>query len=177
MKFPPVRKTSLLDIRILNRVSGYPVPGKTTIYDSSQSIDPEIVPLNGGFLIKTLVLSISPFLRGLMLGPSAKTYAVSTSTSDTFSKYDIDESHLDLRSPCLSWGNRTVWNYPAHCCMLIFNRERLSGGGVGVILCSENPGVKVGDHVYGILSQSYWSSIASVTKKIIQMQISRNILS
>jgi hypothetical protein len=114
MKFPPVRKTSLLDIRILNRVSGYPVPGKTTIYDSSQSIDPEIVPLNGGFLIKTLVLSISPFLRGLMLGPSAKTYAVSTSTSDTFSKYDIDESHLDLRSPCLSWGNRTFWNYPAH---------------------------------------------------------------
>ena len=114
MKFPPVRKTSLLDIRILNRVSGYPVPGKTTIYDSSQSIDPEIDPLNGGFLIKTLVLSISPFLRGLMLGPSAKTYAVSTSTSDTFSKYDIDESHLDLRSPCLSWGNRTFWNYPAH---------------------------------------------------------------
>ena len=84
---------------------------------------------------------------------------------------------LDLRSPCLSWGNRTFWNYPPHCCMLIFNRERLNCGGVGVVLRSENPGVKVGDHVYGILSQLHWSSIVSVAKKIIQIQISRNILS
>ena len=61
--------------------------------------------------------------------------------------------------------------------MLIFNRERLRGGGVGVVLRSENPGVKVGDQVYGILSQLYWSSTASVAKKIIQIQISRNILS
>ena len=43
---------------------GYPVPGKTTIYDASQTIDLNTVPLNGGFLLKTLALSIDPFMRG-----------------------------------------------------------------------------------------------------------------
>jgi len=40
------------------------VPGKTTVYDATQSIDLETVPLNGGFLLKTLALSIDPFMRG-----------------------------------------------------------------------------------------------------------------
>jgi hypothetical protein len=43
---------------------GYPVLGKTTIYDASQNIDLETVPLNGVFLLKTLVLWIDPFMRG-----------------------------------------------------------------------------------------------------------------
>lgn len=43
---------------------GYPVPGKATIYDASQTIDLNAVPLNGGFLLKTLALSIDPFMRG-----------------------------------------------------------------------------------------------------------------
>ncbi|KAJ6472366.1 hypothetical protein C8R47DRAFT_1221872 [Mycena vitilis] len=45
---------------------GFPVPGETTVYDKSQTIDLETVPLNGGFLIKTLVLSIDPYFRVLM---------------------------------------------------------------------------------------------------------------
>ena len=44
--------------------TGYPIPGKTTVYDASQKIDLETVPLNGGFLLKTLALSIDPFMRG-----------------------------------------------------------------------------------------------------------------
>ena len=36
------------------------MPGKTTVYDDSQTIDLDTVPLNGGFLVKTLVLSIDP---------------------------------------------------------------------------------------------------------------------
>jgi NADPH-dependent curcumin reductase CurA len=40
------------------------VPGKTTVYDASRKIDLETVPLNGGFLVKTLVLSIDPYMRG-----------------------------------------------------------------------------------------------------------------
>ncbi|XP_006458933.1 hypothetical protein AGABI2DRAFT_183773 [Agaricus bisporus var. bisporus H97] len=52
--------------------SGYPEPGKTLVYDDSQTIDLDTVPLNGGFLIKTLVLSIDPYMRGRMRsgGPS-----------------------------------------------------------------------------------------------------------
>ncbi|KAJ7657319.1 hypothetical protein DFH06DRAFT_1197963 [Mycena polygramma] len=53
----------------------YPVPGETTVYDTSQTIDPETVPLNGGFLIKTLVLSVDPYFRGKMRAPEKKSYA------------------------------------------------------------------------------------------------------
>ncbi|KAK7038544.1 NAD(P)-binding protein [Favolaschia claudopus] len=41
--------------------SCYPVPGETTVYDTSETIDLETDPLNGGFLVKVLVLSIDPF--------------------------------------------------------------------------------------------------------------------
>ncbi|KAJ7119341.1 hypothetical protein C8R43DRAFT_1090963 [Mycena crocata] len=44
----------------------YPIPGETTVYDTSQTIDPDTVALNGGFLIKTLVLSVDPYFRGRM---------------------------------------------------------------------------------------------------------------
>ncbi|KAJ7274864.1 hypothetical protein C8J57DRAFT_1434614 [Mycena rebaudengoi] len=56
--------------------AGYPVPGETTVYDDTQTIDLETVPLNGGFLVKTLVLSIDPFLRGRMKAPNPKAYIV-----------------------------------------------------------------------------------------------------
>ncbi|KAJ7663249.1 NAD-P-binding protein [Mycena polygramma] len=46
----------------------YPIPGETTVYDTSQTIHLETHPLNGGFLVKTLVLSVDPYFRGLMDG-------------------------------------------------------------------------------------------------------------
>ncbi|GBE89547.1 Zinc-type alcohol dehydrogenase-like protein [Sparassis crispa] len=54
--------------------TGYPEPGKTTVYDPLQTIDLENVPLNGGVLIKTLVLSIDPYLRGRMRDVKVTTY-------------------------------------------------------------------------------------------------------
>ena len=47
-------------------MADYPVPGKHTVYDESETIDLENVPLNGGFLVKVLVLSMDPYLRGKM---------------------------------------------------------------------------------------------------------------
>ena len=41
----------------------YPEPGKTTVYDTTEKIDLQTVVLNGGVLIKTLELSIDPYLR------------------------------------------------------------------------------------------------------------------
>ncbi|KAJ7105513.1 hypothetical protein C8R44DRAFT_639090 [Mycena epipterygia] len=38
----------------------YPVPGKTTVYDTTETIDLSNVPLNGGFFTKVLMLSINP---------------------------------------------------------------------------------------------------------------------
>ena len=50
---------------LFNKVpTGYPVPGETTVWDESQKIDLENVPLNGGFLLKVLVVSIDPYQRG-----------------------------------------------------------------------------------------------------------------
>lgn len=56
---------------------GYPEPGKTTVYDETEIIDPETIALNGGFIVKTLTLSIDPYLRGKMREASAKSYSVS----------------------------------------------------------------------------------------------------
>ncbi|KAJ7745562.1 hypothetical protein DFH07DRAFT_869656 [Mycena maculata] len=49
-------------------------PGETTVYDSTETIDPETHPLNGGFLLKTLVLSVDPYMRGRMRAPDQKSY-------------------------------------------------------------------------------------------------------
>ncbi|KAJ7749931.1 alcohol dehydrogenase [Mycena metata] len=53
----------------------FPIPGETIVYDTSQKIDLETVPLNGGFLIKTLVLSIDPYMRGRMRPAEEKSYS------------------------------------------------------------------------------------------------------
>ncbi|KAK7038555.1 NADP-dependent oxidoreductase RED1 [Favolaschia claudopus] len=53
----------------------FPIPGETTIYDASQKIDLDNAPLNGGFLVKTLVLSLDPYMRGKMRSPEKKSYS------------------------------------------------------------------------------------------------------
>ncbi|KAJ6565814.1 alcohol dehydrogenase [Mycena vulgaris] len=52
----------------------FPIPGETTICDTTQTIDLDAAPLNGGFLIKTLVLSIDPYMRGRMRAPEVESY-------------------------------------------------------------------------------------------------------
>ncbi|GJE91329.1 NADP-dependent oxidoreductase [Phanerochaete sordida] len=101
----PVKNGRLL----FNEVpTGYPEPGKTTVYDDSQTIDLESVPLNGGVLVKILVVSVDPYLRGKMRDSSVKSYSAA---------FVIGEP---------------IFNF-----------------GVGVVLRSENPSVKAGDHLYG----------------------------
>jgi len=55
--------------------TGFPEPGKATVYDTTQKIDLESEPLNGGFLVKVLELSIDPYMRGRMRDPSEKSYS------------------------------------------------------------------------------------------------------
>ena len=57
--------------------SGYPEPGKTTVYDTTMTIDLETVVLNGGILIKVLELSIDPYIRSRMQEPETNSYSVS----------------------------------------------------------------------------------------------------
>ena len=51
---------------LTNRFVDYPIPGKTTVYDESETLDVDNVPLNGGYLLKVLCLSIDPYMRGRM---------------------------------------------------------------------------------------------------------------
>ncbi|EIM82740.1 alcohol dehydrogenase [Stereum hirsutum FP-91666 SS1] len=67
----------------------YPVPGKTTIHDTSQTIDLDNVPLEGGILVKTLVLSIDPYLRGLMIEPDPKNYAATFHIGEPISNFGV----------------------------------------------------------------------------------------
>ncbi|KAJ8514280.1 hypothetical protein ONZ45_g8167 [Pleurotus djamor] len=46
---------------------GWPVPGETTVYDASQTIDLDTVPLNGGFLVKTLYVSLDYWIYSRMV--------------------------------------------------------------------------------------------------------------
>ena len=58
----------------------FPEPGKTMVYDDSQTIDLDqdgATPLeHGTFLVKVLVLSVDPYLRGKMRDPKIESYTV-----------------------------------------------------------------------------------------------------
>ncbi|KAJ6510817.1 hypothetical protein C8R45DRAFT_965259 [Mycena sanguinolenta] len=59
--------------------TGIPVPGEHVVFERSHSIDLDGVPLNGGYLTKTLMLSPEPFMRERMRDlciPSYSTHAV-----------------------------------------------------------------------------------------------------
>ncbi|KAG9316551.1 alcohol dehydrogenase [Chiua virens] len=75
---------------IFNEVpTDYPVPGRTVVYDTTQTIDLENVPLNGGILLKTLVLSIDPYLRGRMRDSTVKSYNVPFQLGQPLQNYGV----------------------------------------------------------------------------------------
>ncbi|KAI9065187.1 NAD-P-binding protein [Trametes sanguinea] len=69
--------------------TGFPEPGKTTVYDDSETIDPDTVPLNGGFLVKVLVLSIDPYLRGKMRDAKQKSYSAAFELGKPLYNYGV----------------------------------------------------------------------------------------
>jgi NADPH-dependent curcumin reductase CurA len=52
-----------------------PVVGQHFKYDDTLSIDLDAVSLDGGFLVKNLVISPDPYLRGRMRDPSIPSYS------------------------------------------------------------------------------------------------------
>jgi NADPH-dependent curcumin reductase CurA len=59
------------------QTTDYPIAGKTVVYDESSTINLDNEPLKGGALIKTLILSVDPYLRGRMRAPEKSSYNVS----------------------------------------------------------------------------------------------------
>ena len=54
------------------------------VYDETETIDLENAPLDGGVLVKILVLSIDPYLRGKMRKAEIKSYSVGLSRGHAF---------------------------------------------------------------------------------------------
>ncbi|KAJ7355252.1 hypothetical protein DFH08DRAFT_852009 [Mycena albidolilacea] len=67
----------------------FPIPGETTVHDTSETIDLDSAPLNGGFLIKTLVLSVDPYMRGRMRRPEVKSYAAGFTIGAPLAGYGV----------------------------------------------------------------------------------------
>ncbi|KAI0056019.1 alcohol dehydrogenase [Artomyces pyxidatus] len=66
-----------------------PVPGKHTAHDTSKTIDLENVALRGGFLVKTIVLSIDPYMRLKLRDPSIKSYSVAYTLGEPLDGHGI----------------------------------------------------------------------------------------
>lgn len=56
---------------------GFPEPDEHIVYEESENIDLKEVELVGGFLAKTLVLSLDPAMRTRMRDPTTKAGSVS----------------------------------------------------------------------------------------------------
>lgn len=52
------------------------LPGEHLVYEAdAQTIDLENVPLDGGVLVKTLYISVDPYMRGRMRDPKIPSYS------------------------------------------------------------------------------------------------------
>ncbi|KAF8996531.1 alcohol dehydrogenase [Cyathus striatus] len=68
---------------------GYPEPGKTTVYDTTQTIDLDNAPLNGGLLLKILDVSIDPYLRGKMRDAKIESYVPAFKLGEPIYNYAV----------------------------------------------------------------------------------------
>ncbi|KAH6871380.1 alcohol dehydrogenase [Coprinopsis sp. MPI-PUGE-AT-0042] len=69
--------------------TSYPEPGKTTVFDNSQKIDLDNVALNGGYLVKTLYLSVDPYMRGRMRDPKKESYTPPFKVGDPLTGHGV----------------------------------------------------------------------------------------
>ncbi|KAG6917865.1 hypothetical protein DXG01_000635 [Tephrocybe rancida] len=111
--------------------TGYPIPGETTIYDTLSTIDIENVPLDGGVLLKTLVLSIDPYFRGMMHSPETKSYASTNTLKTSLSSHGVG---VVLRSahPTIQVGAH-VYGFLPHAEYSVASPAQFTSGALEVI--------------------------------------------
>lgn len=85
--------------------SGYPAPGRDITVNSSRSLDLDGPALNGGFITKTLWLSLDPYMRGRM-DRTMKRYIPPWEIGDTY--VHIDLLFLKVVIALIAWI-RLVW--------------------------------------------------------------------
>ncbi|KAJ6458192.1 alcohol dehydrogenase [Mycena sanguinolenta] len=65
------------------------VPKETTVHDTTRTIDLDFVLLNGGFLVKTLVISVDPYLRARMQRPEERSYMPPFTLGEPIANYGV----------------------------------------------------------------------------------------
>jgi NADPH-dependent curcumin reductase CurA len=68
---------------------GIPEADKISTFDTTTTIDLDAVPLNGGVLVKLLLISPDPYMRGRMRDPSVKSYVPAFKRNEPFGGYGI----------------------------------------------------------------------------------------
>jgi hypothetical protein len=92
---------------------GYPVLGETLIFDKNTTIDledPNLVP-TGSALVKTIVLSLDPYMRGRMRKPEAKSYSPPFTLGEPITGYGISEV-IRSNDPSVKPGDRVYGGVP-----------------------------------------------------------------
>jgi NADPH-dependent curcumin reductase CurA len=132
---------------IFNEIpSGYPEPGKATVVDRSEQIDVETVELHGGILVKTIVLSIDPYMRGRMRDEKIESYVVRTTYVERNGAISLNVS-CSRRLNSNKRGDSTLVPGDA-----IFEDDyRIDNHNVALVIRSEHEKYKKGDFVYGML--------------------------
>ena len=67
----PIRNAAVIFTQV---PTGYPESGKHLKYVTDRTIDLETVDTNNGIVVKNLVISIDPYMRGRMRDPTLKSY-------------------------------------------------------------------------------------------------------
>ncbi|KAG8715893.1 hypothetical protein FRC09_016212 [Ceratobasidium sp. 395] len=89
----------------------YPIPGETTVYDTSKEIDLDNAALNGGILTKALYLSIDPYLRGRMREVTSKSYSSAFKLGEPITGYGLGRTirseRPDVKVGDIVWSSET----------------------------------------------------------------------
>ena len=122
------------------------------MYDESETIDLDTVPLEGGVLLKMLSFSIDPYLRHRMIKPEGPQYeeTVVSSTSSSLSA-------PSLTPPLLRnlWRRVNCKHTPHNNVILeLIFAIRMENNGVAVVLRSADPAFQPGDHLWDMFRTS-----------------------
>ncbi|KAH8110288.1 hypothetical protein DFH11DRAFT_1547594 [Phellopilus nigrolimitatus] len=114
--------------------NGLPVPGETTTYDTSQTIDLDTVDLNGGFLVRLLAVSLDPYMRNRMRPADVEGDMVAFDLGGTVTGFGVGEV-LRSESATVKAGEH-VYGFMPYQHYVVFPNMDSSVGGLQALMLS-----------------------------------------
>ncbi|TRM64402.1 hypothetical protein BD626DRAFT_401258 [Schizophyllum amplum] len=161
----PVRNAKVIYTGI---PEGFPVPGKTTVYDESGTVDIDSIHLPPkSALVKVLVLSIDPYMRGRMRDPSIASYSAAYIPDEPINSDGIGKV-IRSTHPGLKPGDlvRSKLNHEEYTIKTV---EELGEAFFGVEILKKHPNVPLSVYVGsggmpGQTAHSAWRTYAKAKK-------------